>query len=169
VNAAETDIGANGVALWQPTTGGRDSGRWVRFNLVGVLGFAVQMLVLSLLTSWAGVPANVAVALAVLAAVSHNFAWHERVTWPGLPRRTRIVRWLSFHASTGVVSIGGNLVLTALVMRATQWPPVPANVVAVVLLSVANYWVSDRLVFRRGVGQVGQVGQVGGNQRASVP
>ena len=125
------------------------SARWLRFNLVGVLGFAVQMGVLWLLTSWLGVRADAAVALAVLAAVSHNFVWHERVTWPGLPGRTRAARWLSFHVSTGLVSLTGNLVLTAVVMRATRWPAVPANVVAVVLLSLLNYWVSDRVIFRR--------------------
>ena len=123
--------------------------RWLRFNLVGLLGFVVQMAVLSLLTSWAGLRADVAVTLAVLAAVSHNFVWHEHVTWPGLPRRTRILRWLTFHASTGLVSIAGNLAVTAMVMRATRWPAVPANVVAVIVLSLANYWLSDRLVFRR--------------------
>ena len=125
------------------------SARWLRFNLVGLLGFVVQMAVLSLLTSRAGVGADVAVAWAVLAAVSHNFVWHEHVTWPGLPRRTRFLRWLSFHASTGLLSIAGNLAITAVVMRATRWPALPANVVAVVVLSVANYWLSDRLVFRR--------------------
>jgi putative flippase GtrA len=123
--------------------------RWLRFNLVGILGFLVQTATLWLLIAWAGLRADVAVALAVLAAVSHNFVWHEHVTWPGLPRRRRLVRWLSFHASTGIVSVAGNLVVTALVMRATTLSAVPANVVAVSALSMANYWVANRLVFRR--------------------
>jgi putative flippase GtrA len=134
------------VSAW-PTT--PQSARWLRFNLVGVLGFGLQMAVLSLLTSWAGMRADIAVALAVLSAVSHNFMWHEHVTWPGLPRRTRFLRWLAFHASTGLVSVAGNLALTAIVMRAARWPAVPANLVAVLALSAANYWLSDRLVFRR--------------------
>ena len=44
------------------------------------MGFLVQTAVLTMLVRWAGVPTTVAVALAVLAAVSHNFFWHERVT-----------------------------------------------------------------------------------------
>ena len=59
--------------------------RWIRFNLVGVMGFALQTVTLWLLVRWAGVNAGVAITLAVLAAVSHNFAWHETVTWPNLP------------------------------------------------------------------------------------
>jgi putative flippase GtrA len=122
--------------------------RWVRFNLVGVLGFAVQTAALWLLITWAGLHTNVAVAIAVLAAVSHNFLWHERWTWPGLPPRARLARWLSFHASTGLVSLAGNLIVTAVIMRTTRLPAVAANMVAVALLSLVNYWLSDRVVFR---------------------
>ena len=150
MSAADTDGRVHGpiATLARPAVT-NSSQRWLRFNLVGAMGLAVQMSVLWLLTSWAGVSAGLAVLVAVLAAVSHNFVWHERVTWPGLPRRTRFMRWLSFHASTGLVSLGGNLVVTVIVMRAMRWPPVLANLVAVLALSLANYWLSDRLVFRR--------------------
>jgi dolichol-phosphate mannosyltransferase len=137
-----TRIGGNGRLHDAPMA------RWIRFNLVGVLGFAVQSATLWLLVARGGLDPEPAVALAVLAALSHNFAWHERVTWPG-PSAGRLVRWLSFHASTGLVSVVGNLVATALVMRATRLPAVPANLVAVGVLSLVNFWVSDRLVFRR--------------------
>ena len=54
--------------------------RWLRFNLVGVMGFALQTVTLWLLVRGAGIGAVAGVTLAVLAAVSHNFAWHERFT-----------------------------------------------------------------------------------------
>lgn len=122
--------------------------RWIRFNLVGVMGFLLQTLALWLLVRGAGLSAGVAITIAVLAAVSHNFAWHERFTWPNLPREKRFDRWLAFHISTGVVSVLTNLVITMIVMTATGLSVVPANIIAVALASVANFWINDRLIFR---------------------
>ena len=79
MNAVHPDrrVGSLEASAWPAVTSA--SARWLRFNLVGVLGFVVQMAVLSLLTSWAGLGADVAVGLAVLAAslsgilcVGHN-------------------------------------------------------------------------------------------------
>jgi putative flippase GtrA len=89
--------------------------RWIRFNLVGVMGFALQTMTLWLLVRWAGVNASVAITLAVLAAVSHNFAWHETVTWPNLPAERRSRRWLYFQFSTGAISLLTNLGITMIV------------------------------------------------------
>lgn len=122
--------------------------RWLRFNLVGVMGFALQTATLSLLVRWAGVGATIAVTIAVAAAVSHNFIWHELFTWPDRPRETRLKRWLSFHLSTGAISILSNVVVTIAVVNTTGLPVVAANIVAVAVASIANFWVSDRLVFR---------------------
>jgi putative flippase GtrA len=122
--------------------------RWIRFNLVGVMGFALQTFVLWLLVRGTGLSAGVAITIAVLAAVSHNFVWHERFTWPNLPREKRFDRWLAFHVSTGLVSVLTNLGITLIVMTATELSVVPANIIAVVLASVANFWINDRLIFR---------------------
>ena len=122
--------------------------RWLRFNLVGVMGFVLQTAMLSMLVGWAGIRTAIAVVIAVLAAVSHNFFWHEHFTWPDLPRETRLKRWLSFHLSTGVVSILSNVGVTMAVMAATGLPAVAANIIAVAIVSAANFWVNDRLVFR---------------------
>ncbi|HEU4693865.1 MAG TPA: GtrA family protein [Vicinamibacterales bacterium] len=120
----------------------------MRFNVVGVMGFALQMATLWLLVRWTGASAGVAVTVAVLAAVSHNFLWHERFTWHGLPRQHRMRRWLSFHLSTGTVSLLTNVGVTMVVMHVTGLPVLLANVVAVALGSLANFWINDRLVFR---------------------
>lgn len=122
--------------------------RWIRFNLVGAMGFSLQTLALWLLVRGAGLSAGVAITIAVLAAVSHNFAWHERFTWPNLPREKRFDRWLAFHVSTGLVSLLTNLGITMIVMTATGLSVVPANIVAVVIASFANFWINDRLIFR---------------------
>jgi len=122
--------------------------RWIRFNLVGVMGFALQTMTLWLLVRWAGVNASVAITLAVLAAVSHNFAWHETVTWPNLPAERRFRRWLYFQFSTGAISLLTNLGITMIVMTTTGLSVVPSNVIAVVLASAASFWINDRVIFR---------------------
>lgn len=122
--------------------------RWIRFNLVGAMGFLLQTLALWLLVRGAGLTAGVAITIAVLAAVSHNFVWHERFTWPNLPREQRFERWLAFHVSTGLVSLLANLGITMIVMTATGLSVVPSNIIAVAFASFANFWINDRLVFR---------------------
>ena len=112
------------------------------------MGFAIQTLTLWLLVRWAGISAGGGITLAVLAAVSHNFAWHETLTWPNLPHDQRFKRWLYFHLSTGAISVLTNLGLTMIVMTATDLSVVPANVIAVVAASTANFWINDRLIFR---------------------
>jgi putative flippase GtrA len=121
--------------------------RWLRFNMVGGAGFVVQMLTLAALEKWLLAPAGVAVTLAVLVAVSHNFLWHERVTWPGRPAEGRCRRWLAFNVSTGVVSVLTNLIVTTIVVETTGAPLLFSNLIAVLSASLVNFWVSDRAVF----------------------
>ena len=55
--------------------------RWLVFNFVGAMGILVQMGILWGLTSGLHLRYLTATALAVEAAVLHNFFWHERWTW----------------------------------------------------------------------------------------
>jgi putative flippase GtrA len=120
--------------------------RWLRFNAVGVAGFGVQIAIVAVLAH-VGVPAAIAVAAAVFGAVSHNFLWHEHVTWRARSRAGRARRWLSFNLSNGLVSLVSNVVLTTLLVGATGAPLVAANIVAVVTSSLLNFYIADRLVF----------------------
>lgn len=120
----------------------------MRFNLVGMMGFTLQAATLWVLVHWSGLPASVSIAIAVLVAVSHNFVWHERFTWPDRPRHERAWRWLSFNASTGVISLISNVGVTMVVMTLTGLPVLPSNIIAVVSASLFNFLISDRLVFR---------------------
>jgi putative flippase GtrA len=124
-------------------------GRFAAFNLVGVLGFVLQLGVLALLLH-AGIHYLLATALAVEAAVLHNFAWHERWTWRDRPvsGRARLHRLVRFHASNGIVSLLGNLVLMRMLVGVLGVPPLPANLVSVLACSLLNFTTSDRLVFR---------------------
>jgi dolichol-phosphate mannosyltransferase len=121
--------------------------RWLRFNLVGAAGFIVQLLTLAAITRWLGVDPTLAVSVAVVVAVSHNFLWHERVTWPEQRRDGRLRRWLSFNLANGLISVTSNVVVTTLLLALTDAPLLAANAVAVVLASALNFVVSDRCVF----------------------
>ncbi|MGE3507605.1 MAG: GtrA family protein [Vicinamibacterales bacterium] len=125
------------------------SSRLRAFLIVGALGFMVQLAVLSVLID-GGIPLVVSTALAVEAAVLHNFVWHERWTWRdrrGIESRVR--RLVRFHSSTALISIAGNVALTWLFVSLLHLPPIAANALAVVAASGANFLAADRWVFVR--------------------
>ena len=123
--------------------------RFLRFNGVGLLGFLLQLGVLAGLLRL-GVHYLPATAIAVEAAVLHNFAWHERWTWRDRPAApgSRAARLWRFHASNGLISLAGNLLLMRVLVGLFGLAPVLANLIAVVLCSLINYSASDRFVFR---------------------
>jgi len=127
------------------------SRRLSRFLTVGVMGFALQLGALALLTTAVGWPYAPATAVAVALAALHNFWWHERWTWgdraaaaPGLAGRLA-----RYHVTIGATSIGGNLIVTAWGVELFGWNPILANVAAVAVSSLATFLVSDRWVFVR--------------------
>jgi hypothetical protein len=64
--------------------------RWLKFNLVGGIGIAVQLLMLVVLKTGLHLDYLIATALAVETTVVHNFLWHERFTWADAGRLRRI-------------------------------------------------------------------------------
>lgn len=122
--------------------------RFIKFNSVGIVGFAVQLGVLALLLHF-GVHYLAATALAVEAAVLHNFVWHQRWTWRDRPATggSRLARLWRFHALNGLVSLVGNVALMRVFVGAFGMPTIPANLLAVLACSLVNYFASDRLVF----------------------
>lgn len=125
--------------------------RWTAFNLVGAAGVAVQLGTIALLVrifDWHYLPAT---AIAVEAAVLHNFAWHQRWTWKDRPAATwqsaagRLVR---FHALNGAISLAGNLLLMTLLTGMLGLDPIVANVMAIVSCSLLNFAASELMVFR---------------------
>lgn len=121
------------------------------FVLVGVLGFGLQLLSLQALTAGLGVAFLPATAVAVECAILHNFVWHERWTWgdrvagDGEGVWRRLAR---FQVTSGLVSIAGNVIVTALVVAATGLPLMTANAVAVAACAALNFMAADRFVFR---------------------
>jgi putative flippase GtrA len=123
--------------------------RFVRFALAGTAGLLVQIATLAVLTSLLNVNYLVATFVAVEAAILSNFVWHQRWTF-----RDRSGSWLErliqFNALTALTSIVGGVFLTALLVELLALPPILANVVSVMILSVINFIGADTLVFRAG-------------------
>jgi len=130
--------------------------RAVVFSAVGVAGYALQTAALWLLVGRMGLPVVPATLLSTEAAVLHNFVWHVRWTWADRPSgpRAMVMRLLRFNVANGGVSLAGGAALMALLVNAIGMHYLLANVVAVVICSVANYLASDRWVFRGPDGQV---------------
>ena len=124
--------------------------RWLLFNGVGILGFVVQLGVLTGLIRLLDVHYLVATVVAVEAAILHNFFWHQRHTWrdrpsAGASTRRRLAR---FHLLNGTVSLAGNALVMLLLTGSLGVDPVRANVVAVLACSIVNFFGSEMLVFR---------------------
>lgn len=125
--------------------------RVLTFITVGAFGFVVQMTVLTALTfgsHWSAAPAT---ALAVETAVLTNFFWHDRWTWRDRATGAwnRLHRLYRFHLTNGLSSIVGNVTVTVIGVGLFHVNAIAANIVAVLLLSVANYIAADRWVFVR--------------------
>jgi putative flippase GtrA/phosphatidylglycerophosphate synthase len=115
--------------------------RGARFVIVGLLGFVVQIGVLALLTAL-GLPWLPATVVAVECAILQNYFWHRRWTWDD--RRGSLLR---FNASTALTSIGGNVLLMAVLVGGMKLPVVFASAVAVGVISLANFVIGDRWAF----------------------
>jgi len=126
--------------------------RFVRFNAVGGLGIVVQLTVIWLLTGVTQTPVALATALGVAAAVVNNFVWHRQWTW-----RDRLddsgstsAAFARFALANGMVSLIGNVAVMSALAQTTSLHPVPANLIAIAVCGVANYFIGDNLVFRAG-------------------
>jgi putative flippase GtrA len=125
--------------------------RWATFNVVGIMGVGVQIITLVMLLDWSLMDYLPATALAVEAAILHNFVWHERWTWVDRTASRdsgRLARLLRFNLTIGALSIGENLLFMGLLVGKLEVHYLTANLISIVCCSVLNFVASDRLVFR---------------------
>jgi putative flippase GtrA len=124
--------------------------RWCKFNGVGGVGIFVQVFVLHFFKTTMHRNYLAATALAVEAAVMHNFVWHERFTWSDRTDsswRNAARRFIRFNLTTGAVSLLGNLALMRVLVGQGHMNYLLANAIAIVLCSLANFVVSEKWVF----------------------
>jgi len=127
--------------------------RWLKFNAVGGIGIAVQLIALAVLRSAFKLDYLIATAFAVETAVIHNFLWHERFTWRDRPATHAKQSWLrfaKFNASNGAVSIAGNLAIMRLLVGEFKVNYFAANLTAITICSLLSFLLGDRFVFERG-------------------
>jgi putative flippase GtrA len=129
----------------------RVSGHYLRFNLVGLTGFALQSGVLFLLTHGAlRMNYLVATAAAVEMALLNNFFWHQKWTWVDRPSTTKVEivgRLAKFHVTNGLVSMMGNLILMGMLVGGLRLPVSAANVISVLTCGICNFLLAERVVF----------------------
>ena len=122
--------------------------RFLRFNLIGLVGIIFQLAALWLL-SLLGLGYLVASSAAIILTVVHNFVWHRLWTWADraahLPGPLAFGR---FFLSNGLVSLTSNLALMPFIVGTVGIPAVPANLVVIVVAGVLNFVVADRVAFR---------------------
>ena len=126
---------------------------FIRFNVVGVLGFALQSAVLFFLTHNPH-PAGylTATAIAVELAVLNNFVWHQQWTWSDRPSATpseTLRRLVKFNLTNGAVSLIGNLIFMSILVGRMRLPISGAYVVSIVACSICNFFLADRFTFLR--------------------
>lgn len=124
--------------------------RWLKFNFVGGIGIGVQFAALFVLKSLLNFNYLFATAVAVEAAVVHNFVWHEQFTWADRVQpswRGSLPRLLRFNLANGAVSILGNLALMKVMVGEGHMNYLLANAIAIALCSLANFLVSNEWVF----------------------
>lgn len=121
------------------------------FNLVGLAGMGVQLALVAFLVHVPGFHYLLATALAVEAAVLHNFVWHHLWTWNDRPpssSRDLAGRLIRFHLWNGAVSLAGNLGLTAVLTGVLRIDPVVSNLIAIAVCAGINFAASNVVVFR---------------------
>jgi len=121
--------------------------RWLKFNAVGAIGIVVQLAALAILKSLLHMEYLLATVLAVEIAVLHNFIWHQRWTWAERAG-SAAARLVRFNLSTGAVSIAANLLLMRLLVGQLHVQYLLANMSSIAAASLANFLLSDLLVFR---------------------
>jgi putative flippase GtrA len=125
--------------------------RWLAFSLVGIMGIAVQMTFLLVLTSCLNLGYLLATGIAVEAALLHNFVWHERWTWAdraGNFCSSILQRLMWFHFTNGALSLAGNLLLTKYYAEKLGLNYLAANGFAIATCSIANFVAGNCFVFR---------------------
>lgn len=124
---------------------------FIRFNVVGLIGFALQTGALFVLTH-APHPFGylAATATAVELAVLNNFVWHQRWTWRDRPSATTgetLGRLAKFNVTNGAVSITGNLIFMSILVGQMGFPIAGANLASVAACSICNFFLADRIAF----------------------
>jgi putative flippase GtrA len=125
----------------------RLSRRFAKFSAVGAGGIVVQAITLALILRFTGIHYLAATALAVEAAILHNFVWHLRWTWADRQASSVLAALVKFNTTNGAVSLIGNVVLMFVFVGSLNVNAQVANLLTIAVCSLLNFVLADRLVF----------------------
>jgi len=122
--------------------------RFLRFNVVSALGIGVRLLAAWALVNGLGLHYLVGTTLAIEVSILHNFFWHLHWTW-GRPVNHVFFRCVAFHASNGLVTFLGAMVLMPVFVGSLGLHHLVANFIAICFTGLLNFFLGDRFVFRQ--------------------
>jgi putative flippase GtrA len=123
--------------------------RFLRFNLVGLLGILVQLTTLALLNRTLPHHYLLTSTFAVELTLLNNFLWHLHYTWPETSRRNALPTFLRFHLSNGLISLFGNLALMRLFVHSLHAPILIANALAISCCGIVNFLLAHYWAFAK--------------------
>lgn len=131
---------------WRPL-----AGRYGRFCVVGGSGVVVDMAVLGLLATGLGWNLTLAKALAAETAIINNYTWND--LWTFRDRSGRgWRRWLAGLGRFNLIclaGIGWSVLLLNVGVHGLGLNVYLANGIAIVLVSLWNFWMSERFGWRK--------------------
>lgn len=128
----------------------REPAAFLRFCLVGASGMAVDLSLLHLLLA-AGQPYPLTRALAIAVAMTWNFAWNRRLTFPGARQAGVLPQYARYVGSSGLgalLSWSTAVALSNILPAGRLWLTLGA-VIGVGVGTATNFLLSSRWVFRR--------------------
>jgi len=131
-----------------PPNRGRQFGRLVAFGTVGLSGVAVNTVALWLLASVAGLHHLLAASLATQASTAWNFLLIELLVYRGRGNGSTAGRGVRFFVMNNLLLIGRLPLLQLLLV--TGMDLLAANAVTLVVLFLARFLVSDRVIYGKG-------------------
>jgi putative flippase GtrA len=135
--------------------------RWGKFNLVGAIGMAVQLVSLGLFNRLAPGHYLYATGAAIEITLVHNFVWHLHFTWPDRRGHSALLdQLMRFHLSNGLISMVGNLALMRVLVHQVRMPVLAANGIAILCCSVINFLLGNSWAFQAASQQSHAAGHV---------
>ncbi len=124
--------------------------RFITFTLVGISGIFVNNLILFYAKEYLYVPLAIASLIAIQVAIINNFIWNHRFTWTDREMkgfnaiRTGLIKFTMVSWIAG----GLNWVILLLLTHFAGLHYIVANLIAIFIASILNYFLNDLWTFR---------------------
>lgn len=126
--------------------------RFITFTMVGVSGIVVNQAILYYAHESLMVPLAIASLMAIQIAIINNFIWNRKFTWTDRPMHGMQAIFTGLLRFTLVSWIAGgiNWVVLLALTRFLGIHYMFANLIAILIASILNYFLNDLWTFRAG-------------------